>query len=814
MALASNTAFTTTTTAKTIEDQLRATVPNMGFVAFPLLSHDSNWVLIENGFTLAREHEIESLFATSNGYLGTRASLEEGSPLSSPASYVAGVFDSYGQDAPVPELAIVPDWTLFRVWVAGEALSLESGKILSHQRVLDLRHGLLFREWRQADRNGRITRVFTLRFISLADRHLMFQLVDIAAENYNAEILAETRVELPRPRFAPAQSPLQPRPTDAVSVPPAISSLSLRTLGTNIEVWIAVASELRSSADQRPDGTAIRRDTVVDDDSVVETFRIPAEIGKVYQLKRLVQMNTSRDDPQPDWNPSRHLQQRVTSGTDMVLSEHLSAWESRWQTADIEIEGDPFAQQALRFAIYHLISAANPDDEHVSVGARALTGPAYKGHVFWETEIYMLPFYTHTHPPTARSLLMYRYHTLQAAREKAHMHNCRGAFYAWESADTGAETTPELVLGLDGKPIHVLNGRQELHISADVAYAVWQYWRATGDDDFLVQAGAEIILETARFWASRGQLEGDQRYHIRHVIGPDEYHEDVDDNAYTNLMAQWNLECGTKVASLLQKRRPSQWQDLADRLGLTNGEIRNWAELARVIYSGLSLDGSKHEQFQGFFNLEHIELEALEPRSTPVDVLLGRDRVKSSDLVKQADVVMAVCMLWNRFTSELRMGNFRYYEPRTAHGSSLSPSMHAAAAGRLGDLALAEKYFRQSAEIDLANNMGNATGGVHAGALGGLWQAAVFGIAGVIVHRNRLSLQPHLLPSWQRMRFPFMWRNRLLRFDLQQSVSEVTVEGDSPVQITVGENREAILMPGKRYRSVREQQDWQQWTEV
>ena len=239
-----------------------------------------------------------------------------------------------------------------------------------------------------------------------------------------------------------------------------------------------------------------------------------------------------------------------------MLAAHEAAWEDRWTAGEVRIEGDDELQRALRFAVYHLSSAANPGDERVSIGARGLTGDAYFGHVFWDTEIYLLPFYTAIWPEAARALLMYRFHTLPGARSsapaKAARIGCKGALYAWESADTGEETTPERVVAPDGVLVDILTGRMEHHVSADIAYAVWQYWRATGDDAFLLEAGAEILLETARFWASRAVPEADGRRHIRHAIGPDEYHEDVDDNAFTNVMARWNIARALETLDLLR----------------------------------------------------------------------------------------------------------------------------------------------------------------------------------------------------------------------------------------------------------------------
>ncbi len=251
-----------------------------------------------------------------------------------------------------------------------------------------------------------------------------------------------------------------------------------------------------------------------------------------------------------------------------------------------EIKGDEASERALRFAIYHLNSAANPADERVSIGARALTGDAYLGHVFWDTEIYLLPFYIATWPEAARALLMYRYHTLPGARAKAARMGWRGAMYAWESTDTGEETTPEQLIGPNGEPIQVLCGTQEQHITADVAYAVWQYWQATGDDGFMLDAGAEILLETARFWASRASPEADGKCHIRGVIGPDEYHEHVDDNAYTNVMARWNIRRGLEIAALLRERWPERWVELARQLALDDAELKQWRQAAERLVTG------------------------------------------------------------------------------------------------------------------------------------------------------------------------------------------------------------------------------------
>ena len=682
-------------------------------------SVDPEWVLVEEGFTLTREHEVESLFAVGNGHVGTRGSLAEGSPLSAPATFVAGVFDSDHGDS--PGLATVPDWTRLSATVEGQPLRLDLGQPLEHRRILDLRQAILWREWRHRDTAGRVTRVRGLRLASSADRRLLIQSITFSPENYSATVSIDATIG---------------------------SSLTERT-ATGITIALAVATRIVDPA--------ARTAASVD----LETpHSLTVDLGRAYRLDRVVAVHTSRDPGDPDALARAHADRAMETGPAALIDNHRRAWMERWNACDLCIVGDPAAQRALRFAAYHLLSAANPEDERVSIGARALTGGAYKGHVFWDTEIFMLPFFTLTQPEAARALLMYRHHTLPAARRRAARLGYRGALYAWESADTGEDVTPPLVLQPDGELVRILTGEQEQHISADVAYAVWSYWRATGDEGFLLGAGAEILLETARFWASRAERGEDGRRHIRGVIGPDEYHETVDDDAYTNGMAKWNLLTGERVARLVAARWPERWRALSAGLAVHPDEPAEWLAIARDLYTGFNEATGLIEQFRGYFDLEDIDLGAFEPRSAPMDVLLGRDRVQRSKIIKQPDVVMLLHLLWDDYPPEVREANFRYYEPRCGHGSSLSPSIHALVAARLGDLALATRYFRQAMDIDLANNMGNAAGGVHAAALGGLWQAVVFGFAGLRLTDHGPEYQPNLPPHWGGLSMRFTWRGQ------------------------------------------------------
>jgi kojibiose phosphorylase len=402
---------------------------------------------------------------------------------------------------------------------------------------------------------------------------------------------------------------------------------------------------------------------------------------------------------------------------------------------------------------------------------------------------------------------------LPAARERARSLGYQGALYAWESADTGEDVTPASVVAPDGRIVQVLTGIQEHHISADIAYAVWQYWQVTADESFFLSAGIDILIETARFWATRGRLEADGHYHIRMVIGPDEYHESVDDNAYTNVMAQWNLERAADAAEWIRANRREAWDAIAGRLRLMPEEPAAWRRVAGVIITGFDPRTNLFEQFAGYFDLEDLDLDAYRARTVPIDVILGHDRTQKSKVVKQADVVALSALLWDQFPLAVHDANFRYYEPRTAHGSSLSPAFHALVAARLGNRDLAMRYFHEAASIDLSTHMGNAAGGVHIAALGGLWQAAVFGMAGVRLREDGVVLDPHLPQAWNEFSFSLQWRGRTVAVDLTREPAQVvvTLRTGNPMTIALEGGKAAELDVQHSYVAHRAGSNWGDW---
>lgn len=740
------------------------------------LDTDPRWLMTIEGWNPQQEPGIEAVLALVNGYGGTRAAIEEGSSSSVPATFLNGVFDAATQEvaqagatpgfqviaAPTPELVVAPDWSRLRILADDQPLTIERAELIEQRRTLDLHHGVLLREWRL--RHGdRTTRLRSLRFASLHDRHILAQVLEITPENWEGQLTIEAIVE----GAVTNEGNTQHLVNHQTSVLDRGMLLTTETSEQQIKLCFATSAELH--------GIDAMSQRITTAQSLIQRWTITATQGHPVTLHKLVTVFTSRDDDDPASRAAERLVATLEEGLPGLLDQSKDAWAARWRTADVTISGDEEIQRQTRFAIYHLIGSANPEDEHASPGARSLTGERYKGHVFWDTEIFVFPFFVYTHPPTARALLMYRYHTLPAARDKARAHGYRGALYAWESTDSGVDVTPPFVYNSAGERLEILTGIQEHHISADIAYALWQYWHATQDEEFLLSAGAEMLLEMARFWASRVERGDDGRYHIRTVIGPDEFHEHADDNAYTNRMASWVLQRGLEIVDWLKAEHPQRWHELATQTSFADDELATWRGVADGLVDNFDPATGLFEQHRGYYDLEYIDLQSYEPRNTTMDVLLGWQRLTKTQIIKQADVVMLLFLLGDRYPREIHETNFRFYEPRTSHDSSLSPSFHALAAARLGETDLARRYFTKAANIDLDFTRGvTAAGGVHIAALGGMWQALAFGFGGMFVEANGLRFEPHVPDDWGELGFTIQWRGSTLRASASGTTADVS----------------------------------------
>ena len=733
---------------------------------------DPAWCLEASGDDPLRESSRQSRFALSNGFLGVRGEGPSTRVCDQPRpnrTSVAGLFDTSDAADATPRLIPAPDWLQVRLHLPEGAGPEARCGVATRRTRLEMKRGVLVLECDHASA-GFALRVSELRLVSGRQRTIGLQRLRFQVIEGDIDIRLDAGI-------GAADGALVPDHEE-----PGLATWRTRRSGKILALAI--------SASLTVDGATVAP-TAIAPTGGSWTWR--ARAGQWVEFERLVAFGRgSAGDVDTAILAQSHLDAALALGSGGVLGQHERAWAHRWACSDIQIDGDPAAQGALRFAAYHLNGAANPDDEFVSIAARGLTGEDYAGHVFWDTEIFLLPFYCLTWPQAARALLMYRFHTLAAARARASRLGWRGALYAWESADTGDDVTPGHTVGPDRKVLAILCGTQEQHISADVAYAVWQYWTTTHDEGFLRDAGAEILLETARFWVSRAVPEADGRRHIRGVIGPDEYHETVDDNAFTNGMARWNVERALEVVELLRRRWPGRWAVLSASLGLAGPELDAWSAFVRTVQTGPDPATGLYEQFEGYGALEPIDLATYAGRSVPMDVVLGRARTARSQVIKQADVIALLVLLPDVFPGDTGAANFAFYAPRCSHGSSLSTAMHGLAAARLGLTDKALDFFRRTAEIDLGDDKAAIGGGVHIAALGGVWMMAVLGFAGLSFRDDGIGFRPRLPETWTAMRFPLQWRGRRLAIEIDPDA------GCLHILVTSGEAM-AVYVDDARY---------------
>ena len=672
----------------------------------------SGWSIVVKGFDVEHERVNEALLALANGYVGTSGATLAPNPSQHPWVLATGVYDEDGADT---HLLTGP--RVFELDGLDTGAGAGAGIL---QRVLDLRTGVLC-ELAEGEGGD----VVSVRFASLAQ---------------------------------PTTSVLRVRCPTGLRVGPALrppADDSVHDQGrSGTALWIRVAASTGGIA-----AAATQRRTRGRGRGLVGTSTLDR-----------VAVYASNSDTLPDPATTVDALDRAGStGFDQLLGQHRRAWARRWEDADIVVEGDDELQLAIRFALFHLMASAS-DAGEAAVGARGLTGTGYSGHVFWDADVFVLPFLAATHPASARAMLEYRLRRLPAAMNAARAAGRSGARFPWESARTGDDVTPTSARDRSGRIIPILTGQLEEHIVADVSWAACCYVDWSGDDEFALGPGRRILVETARYWASRIHLEPDDSAHINGVIGPDEYHERVDDNAYTNVMARWNL------------RRAAE----ADGIdGVDGDEQRHWLELADALVDGYDPDTGIYEQFAGFGRLEPLIIEEVAPRRPiAADLLLGAERVAGAQVIKQADVLLLHHLVPDEVVPGSLEPNLRFYEPRTAHGSSLSPATHASLLARARDFDKALEALRLAARMDLDDLTGSTAGGLHLATMGGLWQALAFGFAGLRPRAGMLHVDPVLPPSWSSLELRVRFRGSKVHLRVEHSY--LSIHADRSTAVVVG----------------------------
>lgn len=718
---------------------------------------DNNWLLRERRFDPQKLNYNETIFTIGNGYLSTRGTFEEGYPGEEYATLIHGIFD----DIPIvfTELANAPNWLFYAIILEGERFSLASGEILNYKRALDLRDGVLTREIQWRSPSGLTVDLRFDRFASLADPHLLASQLTITPIDFSGDV----RVHASMNRNVDNQGLVHWSLIDQeVSEDSAI--LCTLTRSSNIRLAMAMRLGVQGGAKVHQEGWDVdNQPTLIAESQVAE--------GETITIEKVLSVFTSRDVSDPHKSAQSIMDRLPGASWETLRRANYKAWEREWSTSDVIIEGDEEAQLAVRFCIYQLLIAGPRNDEFVSIGAKTLSGLGYRGHAFWDTEIFILPFFTYTQPHIAHNLLSYRYHNLPGAYRKASQNGFEGAQYPWESAATGDEVTPTWVPHgtARDKLIRIWTGDLQIHISADIAFAIWQYWRLTGDEEFFLNRGAEVILATAKFWVSRAEWNDKlHRYEFNNVIGPDEYHDHVDNNAYTNYIVAWHLMKSLEVYDWLVSNHPEITTALVDRLEISEEHLNEWRQVSLRIFQSWDVETNLIEQFDGYFQLQDVNLADYDPRNQSMQEILGIEGVNQTQVIKQPDVLMLLYVLADQIDLPTLKANYEYYYPRTDHsyGSSLGPAIQAIVACKLGLHEKAYEHFLRAALMDIKDLRGNTKDGIHAATAGGVWQAITFGFAGLKITQNKWEINPRLPSNWQRLAFKFYFQGKIQEVDI------------------------------------------------
>jgi len=696
------------------------------------------WKLREVGFDPDRLGHLESLFALSNGHIGLRGSLEEGEPRRLPGSYLNGLYEErrlphaeagYGFPESGQTVVNVADGKLIRLLVGDSPLDLNYGEVIDHERTLDLRTGILHRrtEWRSP--NGRSVRIRSQRIVSLVRRSIAAIYYEVEPIDDEGDLYVAIQSDLLANDDAGGAPSSDPRL--AARIPPLIGELSAGKDSRAVLGHVTQSSRLRMAVGmdhelEVPDRSKTSLDVNTDVARFTVSARLPA--GSTLRLVKYLAYGWSsrrsahalRDQVEGALATSK------LSGWDVLVAEQRKFLDDHWAESDVELEGDDEMQQALRVAMFHVLQAAIRAERR-AIPAKGLTGPGYDGHTFWDTESYVLPVLTYTAPTAARDALIWRHSTLDLARERAAVLGQKGAAFPWRTIN-GAECSG-----------YWPAGTAAFHINADIADAVARYYAATLDADFDRDYGAEILIETARLWMSLGHFDSDDGFRIDGVTGPDEYSAITDDNAFTNLMAQRNLR---EAAEAVNRQ-----EELATRLGVDGSETASWRKAADAVVLPYDERLQVHQQAEDFTEHDEWDFERTPAEHYPLLLHAPYFEIYRKQVIKQADLVMAMFLRGDAFTPEEKARNFAYYEARTVRDSSLSAAQQAVLAAEVGHLELAYDYWAETIFTDLYNLHGNSVQGLHLAALAGGWTVAANGFGGMRDHGGRVTFAPRLPPK-------------------------------------------------------------------
>ena len=730
------------------------------------------WALRETHLDLDLMAQTESVFALANGHLGWRGNLDEGEPHGLPGSYLNGFYEvrplpyaeaEYGLPESGQELINVTNGKIIRLFVDDEPFDVRYGRVRAHERVLDFRAGVLTRTAEWESPAGKAVRITSIRMVSLSQRAIGAISYEVEPLESQARIAVQSELianeQMPEsggdPRVAAAlENPLvdEYHNSDGTAVVLAGSTRGSKLrIGAIMDHLIECDPKPQVESRSYANGGLVTVATVLKPGQKLRVIKL---VGYGWSAER--SLEAVRDQVYAAVSAAR------ATGWDGLLAEQRKYLDDFWSRADVEVDGDTEVQQAVRFALFHVLQAG-ARAENRAIPAKGLTGPGYDGHAFWDTETFVLPVLTFTAPDTVAHALRWRHSTLSLATGRATQLGLKGAAFPWRTI-AGQECSG-----------YWPAGTAAFHVNADIADAVVRYVDATGNEEFNASTGLELLTQTARLWRSLGHHDAQGRFHIDGVTGPDEYSAIADDNIYTNLMAAHNLRSAADAA----KRHP----DRARELGIDAEESASWRDAAEQMYIPFDEVLGVHPQAERFTRHQVWDFDHTEPEQYPLLLHFPYFDLYRKQVVKQADLVLAMTLRGEAFTPEQKLKNFDYYEALTVRDSSLSACTQAVIAAEVGHLDLAYDYLGEAALIDLRDLQHNTRDGVHIASLAGTWIALVMGFGGLRHVNGSVSFAPRLPEGITRFAFTLVVRGQRLRVEVTHETATYSVTNGHPLEI-------------------------------
>ncbi|MEO1090638.1 MAG: glycosyl hydrolase family 65 protein [Pseudomonadota bacterium] len=736
------------------------------------------WVMSTNIYTGEYIHEAETVYALANGYLGLRGSHEEGHPVHEPGTYLNGFYElrsiPYGERAyGFPDVGQTmlncPDGKTLKLFVDDEPFDVDGRELAVYQRRLHLDRGLLERRVTWLHPNGKRVHYHTTRVVSLTNRHLACLAATVSVEGGAAEVVFAS--ELARGRSGGGADD-----TDDPRLGLALGARALGPTGSHAEELRAVMSfatersgaRLACGIDHVVESEAVwRSDVSCSDDDAQIVLRTQLAAGQPFTVVKFLAYHHSRarDAEELRFQVGWTLDAAKQASFETIVARQEEAVADFWARSDVVVEDEePRSQQVIRWNLFQLLQASHCVDG-AGIGARGLTGHTYEGHYFWDTEIYVLPFLIYTNPRIARSILLLRYDKLDKARRRASELGHQGALFPWRTING------------DEASAYYAASTAQYHINADIAYAIRKYVEITGDEDFLLYYGAEILVETARLWVSLGYYNPERqgRFCIAGVTGPDEYTAIVNNNYFTNLMARENLRYAAATVGRIRAEHEGAYRRLERATDLDPTEITSWEQAAARMYLPYDSIRGIHLQDDSFIDKPVWDFDNTPPYKYPLLLHFHPLNLYRHQVIKQADTLLAMFLLDEEFSLEDKQRNFEYYDPLTTHDSSLSVCVQSIVASRIGARAKALEYFKFAATMDLSDIGGNVKHGAHVASIGGTWLALVYGFGGLHDSDGQLRFRPSLPDEWRTLTFHLQVRGSRLRVKIGRANTVYTL---------------------------------------